>query len=103
MSWLTNSCCPEFPDSNYIIRNALGSMGGSMPRIKKQDLTDPMIYIDKSDDKACEQSKKAVCNTSPLIDGFYLCNIDAPDCEYAFSYGFSHLCRSPNRHEYSKR
>jgi hypothetical protein len=74
-----------------------------MPRIKKQDLTNPMLSIGKPDTKQGEQVSKFECSTSPLIDGFYLCTVDASDCEHAFSYGFSYLCRSPKRHEYSKR
>ena len=62
---------------------------------EKQNIKDPLMTIDKP-------NSKPECRTSPLIDGFYLCNINKPDCEHAFSYGFSYLCRSPVRHEFSK-
>jgi hypothetical protein len=49
------------------------------------------------------QSCKSLCRTSPLIDDFYLCLNSRSECEHAFSYGSSYLCRSPERNKFSRR
>ncbi len=67
-----------------------------LKKTEKQNIKDSLMTTDKP-------NGKSECRTSPLIDGFYLCNINKPDCEHAFSYGFNYLCRSPDRHEFSKR
>ncbi len=46
--------------------------------------------------------RKTNCRTSSLVDGFYLCQIYKAGCEYAFSFGASYLCRSPNRIDYAR-
>lgn len=71
-------------------------------KTEKQNISEPLMTIDKSNINPDEQIRKAGCRTSPLIDGFYLCNINKSDCEHSLSYGLDYLCRSPNRHEYSK-
>ena len=71
-------------------------------KTEKQNISEPFIIVDMSNINPEEQTRKPGCRTRPLVDGFYLCNINRSDCEYAFSYGLDNLCRSPNRHEYSK-
>lgn len=68
----------------------------------KQQLAEPLMEVKKASIGACEKSGQAVCRTTALIDGFYLCKNRVAACEHAFSYGLSYLCRSPVRHEYSK-
>ena len=68
----------------------------------KQPQAEPLMEVKKTSFSACEKSGRAVCRTTALIDGFYLCKNRQAACEHAFSYGSSYLCRSPVRHEYSK-
>lgn len=41
------------------------------------------------------------CRTMPLVDDFYLCQLNCPECEHAYSFGMSNLCRSPERHVFA--
>lgn len=57
---------------------------------------------EKTQLKSGKSFRKTTCKTSSLVDGFYLCQIYKAGCEYAFSFGASYLCRSPNRSDYVK-
>lgn len=63
-----------------------------------QLLTPNKVHVEP-DTQPCNKS----CRTIALIDGFYLCKLSKSECEHAFPYGSSYLCRSSDRHKYSRR
>jgi len=62
---------------------------------------DPLMKIDNHCLGSGERFRDNFCRTRNLVDNFYQCQISRSDCEYAFTFGMSYLCRSPNRSEYS--
>ena len=49
--------------------------------------------------EACRGKKD--CRTRVLVDNFYLCLDDQPDCNHSSPFGVSTLCTFPKRLEYS--
>jgi hypothetical protein len=48
-----------------------------------------------------DQFSKKYCRTRVILDDFYLCQEYRFDCEHAFPFGTSYLCRSTRRAGFS--
>ncbi len=70
---------------------------------KRNVSTDQLLAPNGAHFNPGAQPCNKLCKTSVLVDDFYLCKHRRPECEHAFSYGSSYLCRSPERHKYSRR
>lgn len=67
-----------------------------------QTNTDHFMMTDLSHVRSCGQFRKNACRTRTLVDDFYLCQTNPANCEHAFPFGINYLCRSLERHEYSR-
>jgi hypothetical protein len=65
-----------------------------------------MAELMPSTDSAERQTKvgciKPKCRTMAVVDDFYQCQMQRPDCGYMAPFGTCYLCMSPLRREYSR-
>jgi hypothetical protein len=46
---------------------------------------------------------KQKCRTRAVVDEFYQCQMQRPDCAYMAPFGTCYLCMSPLRREYARQ
>jgi len=68
----------------------------------KKEVREQLPKKDENDIRLSQECGDSGCRTRYLVDDFYMCAIRRPDCEHAFQFDLSYLCRSPDRHKYSK-
>ncbi len=68
----------------------------------KKEVREQLPVKDENSNRSSQGGGNSDCKTRYLVDDFYMCTASHPDCEHAFQFDLSYLCRSPDRHKYSK-
>lgn len=62
-----------------------------------QIVTEQLMMAEMPDPLSRDRHQRNACRTRTLVDDFYLCQTNRSDCQHAFPFGMSRLCRSSER------